>query len=161
MNCLLKRKVDILTITESKLNSSFTTTQFLINSYSKPFTFDRNWNGGGRNIYWNLRKVKWLLFSTYHPPSESDDFYFSHVSNFLDAFSSIYDRFLLVDNLNAEDSGKTLFNLLEKHNAASIVKDKTWFKGLANPSCIHLFITYPTLMFSKYNCLFHRPIRFP
>ena len=51
MKCRLKRKVDILTITESKLNSSFTTTQFLTNSYSKPFRFDRNWNGGGVLLY--------------------------------------------------------------------------------------------------------------
>ena len=40
MKCLLKGKVDILTITGSKLNSSFRAAQFLIDGYSKPFRFD-------------------------------------------------------------------------------------------------------------------------
>ena len=49
--CLLKGKVDILTITESKLDSSFTATQFLIDGYSKPFRLDRNRNGVGVLVY--------------------------------------------------------------------------------------------------------------
>ena len=75
----------------------------------------------------NLRKVKWLLFSTYDPPSQSDDYYFSHVSNRIDAFNSTYDRFLFVGDFNVEDSQETLFNFLENHNAANIVKEKTLF----------------------------------
>ena len=39
----------------------------------------------------DLQKVKSLFFSTYHPHSQSEDYYFAHVSNFLDAFSSAYD----------------------------------------------------------------------
>ena len=81
------------------------------------------------------------FFSTYHRHSSSEDYYFSHVSNFLDAFSSTYDRFLVVGNSNAEYSKETLFNFLEKHNAANIVKHKVCFKSLDNPSCIDLFIT--------------------
>ena len=49
--CLLKGKVDILTITESKLDSSFTATQFLIDCYSKPFRFDRSRNAVGVLLY--------------------------------------------------------------------------------------------------------------
>ena len=86
--CLLKGKVDILTITESKLDTSFRTTQFLIDGYSKPFRFDRNQNAVGFLLYvrediacresrnnkfsndideiineLNLRKAKWLFFN--------------------------------------------------------------------------------------------------
>ena len=88
--CLLKGKVDILTITESKLDTSFRTTQtqFLIDGYSKPFRFDRNRNAVGVLLYvrediacresrsynfsndideiineLNLRKAKWLFFN--------------------------------------------------------------------------------------------------
>ena len=42
MKCLHKEKFDILTITEIKLDSSLTTTQILIDAYSKLFRFDRN-----------------------------------------------------------------------------------------------------------------------
>ena len=81
------------------------------------------------------------FFSTYHPPSQSEDYYLSYVSNCLDALSSTYDRFLLVGNFNAENSKETLFNFLEKHNAANIVKDKTCIKSLDNPNYIDLLIT--------------------
>ena len=37
-----KRKSWISTITESKLDSSFTTKQFLIDDVAKPFRFNRN-----------------------------------------------------------------------------------------------------------------------
>ena len=84
--CLIKGKVDNLTITENKSDSSFTITQFLIYGYSKPFRFDRNRNAVGVLLYvredivsrevksenlsidinkifieLNLRKVKWLF----------------------------------------------------------------------------------------------------
>ena len=169
--CLIKGKVDNLTITENKSDSSFTITQFLIYGYSKPFRFDRNRNAVGVLLYvredivsrevksenlsidinkifieLNLRKVKWLFFSTHHPPSQSEDYYFSRVSNCLDAFSPTYDRFLLVGNFNADYSKETLFNFLQKHNAANILKDKTRFKIV--------------LKLSKCNCLFNRSIRF-
>ena len=43
--------LDILTIQETKLDSSFPTGQFLINGYSEPYRLDRNRNGGGVMIY--------------------------------------------------------------------------------------------------------------
>ena len=99
LKLLLRGKVDILVITETKLDSTFPTSQFLI-GYSEPYCFDRNSNGGGVLIYvredipskpltdlklphdiegifveLNLRKNKWLLFGSYHPPSQSDDYF--------------------------------------------------------------------------------------
>ena len=151
--CLLKGKIDSLTITENKSDSSFTITQFFVDGYSKPFRFDRNRNAVGVLLYVRedivsrelesdnlpidinkifieliLRKVKWLFFSTYHPPSQSEDYYFSLVSNCLDAFSPTYDRLLLVGNFNADYSKETLFNFLQKHNAANILNDKICFR---------------------------------
>ena len=46
--CILKEKVDSLTITE---NSSFTSIQFLIDGSSKPFRSDRNRNVVGVHLY--------------------------------------------------------------------------------------------------------------
>ena len=42
----VRGKVDIFVLTETKLNSAFPTSQFLI-GYSEPYRFDRNRNGGG------------------------------------------------------------------------------------------------------------------
>ena len=43
--------IDILTIQETKLDSSFPVSQFLIDGYSEPYRLDRNRNGGGVMIY--------------------------------------------------------------------------------------------------------------
>ena len=45
-NYSLHGKVAILVLTNSKLDSSYPTNQFLIEAYSKPFRFYRNCNGG-------------------------------------------------------------------------------------------------------------------
>ena len=80
---------------ETKLGSTLPTSQFLIEGYSEPYRFDGNRNGGGVLIYVredipnkpltdhklphdiegifvesSLRKDKWLLFGSYHPPSQ-------------------------------------------------------------------------------------------
>ena len=43
--------IDILMISETKLDSSFPTGQFLINGYSESFRIDRNSQGGGIMLY--------------------------------------------------------------------------------------------------------------
>ena len=108
---LVRGKVDILVITETKLDSTFPTSQFLIGGYNEPYRFDRNRNGGDVLIYvreditdhklshdikgifveLNLRKNKWLLFGSYHPSSQSDEYFFNHVKNGLDIYSKFYD----------------------------------------------------------------------
>ena len=51
LKILIKDKVDILLITETKLDSSFPENQFLIPGFSKPFRKDRNRHGGGLLLY--------------------------------------------------------------------------------------------------------------
>ena len=88
---LIKCNIDILMISETKLDQSFSTNQFLINGFSAPFGLDRNDKGGGIILYIredipsmlvstesiqvesffveiNLRnKKKWLLCCSYNP----------------------------------------------------------------------------------------------
>ena len=48
---IIKGKIDILVITETKIDNSFPTSQFYIEGYSKPFRLDRNATGGGVIIF--------------------------------------------------------------------------------------------------------------
>ena len=43
--------IDILILTETKLDETFLTSQFLMDGFSKPYRFDRNKHGGGVMIY--------------------------------------------------------------------------------------------------------------
>ena len=47
----IEDKIDISLISETKLDSSFPTWQFVIKGYSTPFRLDRNQNGGGLLLY--------------------------------------------------------------------------------------------------------------
>ena len=48
---LVKGILDIVVVTESKLDESFPQQQFLMEGYNLPFRADRNGNGGGILIY--------------------------------------------------------------------------------------------------------------
>ena len=163
LKLLIKGKIDILIITETKLDDSFPTEQFTISGYTKPYRLDRNRNGGGVIIYIredisskqinnfkfhddienifievNLYKTKWLVCGCYHPHNQNDQYFFNNLGNALDKYSQDYER-LLIGDFNAEDTEPCLSEFLYEHNAENIVKDKTCFKSLNNPSCIDLF----------------------
>ena len=89
----------------------------------------------------NLFKAKWIVCGCYHPPSQDDQYFFNHLDNALDKYTQNYDRFLLIGDFNAEDSERCLSEFLHGYNAENIVKEKTCFKSLTNPSCIDLLLT--------------------
>ena len=166
LKTLIQGKIDILVVTETKLDATFPDEEFMMEGYSKPYRMDRNRDGGGIIIYvredipskqlkkhcfpgdiegifveLNLRKIKWLIFGSYHPPKQPDSYYFNNVSNSLDLYRQNYNNFLLIGDFNSEDTEPILSQLLHAHEAKNIVKDKTCFKNPDNPSCIDLFIT--------------------
>ena len=51
LKLIIKNKVDILVITETKLDSSFPDSQFIIDGFRQPYRLDRNKHGGGVMIF--------------------------------------------------------------------------------------------------------------
>ena len=166
MQLLIKENIDILIVTETKIDDSFPMPQFFIKGYSEPYRLDRNKHGGGIMIYVredipskilkkhifpnnieglfveiNLRKSKWLIFGTYHPPNQNDNYYFDSLTKALDLYNDYYDKFLLAGDFNAEENEPCLNSFLSQYDAKNLVKDKTCFKSAANPSCIDLLLT--------------------
>ena len=58
----------------------------------------------------SLKNNKWLLFGTYHPPSQNSSHYFSEVTKALDFYKSNFESFILIGDFNKEDSDKDLFD---------------------------------------------------
>ena len=141
-------------------------TQFHIDGFRKPYRLDRNKFGGGLIIYvredipctqlkkhsfpgdiegifleLNFRKCKWLLFGTYHPPSQNDSYYFNTIGKALDVYDKSYDKFLLVGDFNAEETEIVMSTFLNTYSLKNLVKEKTCFKSLQNPSTVDLFLT--------------------
>ena len=48
---LIKSEVDILLVSETKINDSFPSAQFQISGFLTPYRMDRNGNGGGIILY--------------------------------------------------------------------------------------------------------------
>ena len=51
LSYFIKNNIDMITISETKLDSSFPNGQFQIRSYSEPYRLDRNGNGGGVLVF--------------------------------------------------------------------------------------------------------------
>ena len=49
----------------------------------------------------NFIKSKWLLFGTYHPPAQNDQYFFNCIDKALDTYSN-YDNALHAGDLNAK-----------------------------------------------------------
>lgn len=166
LKLLILGNIDILVVIETKLDDTFETANFILDGFSEPFRRDRDSHGGGVLIYvrndipskelgdhtfpsdiegifveLNFRKSKWLLFGTYHPPSQSDEYYFSKVSNSLDIYLPKYNNFLLTGDFNCEDSEPILAEFLGNYGAKNIQREFSCFKSAAHPSCIDLFLT--------------------
>ena len=113
---LISGKVDILLISETKINGSFPPAQFLIPGFSEPYRRDRTENGehgGGLLLYVsvnipskmiqspciegnneslfveiNLYKKKWIVGGTYNPSKLTTQNHINYLSKCLDSFVS-------------------------------------------------------------------------
>ena len=62
---------------------------------------------------------------------------------------SYYDKILLTADFNAEIHDHYLESFLYQHELKSLVKEKTLFKSISNPSCIDLFLTNTPISFQS------------
>ena len=108
----------IMVFTETKIDASYPNSQLKIDGFKKPYRLDRNAFGGRILIYVrqnipsrqlkkhkfadniegvfveiNFYKSKWLLFGTYHPPSQNKNFYFENVGRALDLYTQVMIEF--------------------------------------------------------------------
>ena len=159
---MLHDNLDILLISETKIDSSFPTAQFQIEGYTT-YRFDRNANGGGILLYIredvpstllnfdmsiesfyieiDIRKKKWLLVGTYNPNKNLISNHLKEIGKNLDNYSPKYDNFILLGDLNSEPTGSAVKEFCEINSCKNLIKDDTCFKNLLKPSCIDLIIT--------------------
>ena len=164
--------IDILVITETKIDNSFPTKQFLMAGFSEPYRIDRNQHGGGILVFVrddipchslitknipieallleiNLRKKKWLLCCSYNPHKSSVANHLYELQKMLDIQSANYDNFLLVGDFNAEPKDKEIVDFCQTYNMQNIVNDFTCYKNHNKPTCIDLMITNRPKSFLK------------
>ena len=175
LKTIIRGKMDILVITETKLDDTFPTNQFLIDGFSLPYRFNRDRRGdkgGGVFIYVredipcrelkshktpdnfegifleiNLRKIKWLLFGGYNPHRENTPNFLTQLTPILDYYLSTYDNYLLLGDFNSETQEETMKEFCDTYNLTNLIKEPTCFKNPLNPSSIDLILTNRTRRF--------------
>ena len=101
----------------------------------------------------NFRKCKWLLSRVYHPPSQSDQYFFDRLDNALDVYSN-YENILLVGDFNAQIGETCLDTFLYQHELKNVNKEPTCYKNSENPSHIDFILTNNPRSFFKTSTLF-------
>ena len=162
---MVKDNIDILMVSETKLDSSFQQAQLRIEGYAPPFRYDRNSHGGGILLFTgediptkiisitplndfeaifvelNFRKKKILLCCSYNPHKNLISNHLNILGKILDTQMKIYENFLIVGDFNSEMTESAMKNFCGTNHLHNLIKDPTCFKNPDKPSCIDLLLT--------------------
>ena len=171
----VKGSIDILMMSETKLDESFPIGQFLMDGYRDPFPLDRNENGGGILLYVredipfkllsfssniegffveiNLsNKKKWLLSCSYNPKRSQISNHLSKLSKDINIYLTKYDQLLFLGDFNAGVEDTSMKNFCSSYNLRSMINKPTCFKNPDKPSCIDLILTNCSRSFQNSSC---------
>ena len=118
--------LDLLLVSETKLDDSFSQAQFLKNGFCMPYRLDCCSNGGDLMLYIredkpshllteykppenveclfveiNIRKKKWFLSGSYNPDKNNISNNLHHLNKCLDVYLKHYDNLLILVDLNS------------------------------------------------------------
>ena len=162
---IINRNLDIILLSETKLNDSFPSAKFMLKNFGIPYRLDRNSNGGGLLLYVredipskflkvksdcniesicvevNLRKRKWFINGSYNPNKSFLSNHLECLNRIIDEYSKLYQNFLFLGDFNASVSEKCLEEFCNLNGLTSLIKKPTCFKNPDKPTCIDLILT--------------------
>ena len=145
LSYMIGNKIDILMISESKLDDTFPTFQFVIVSFIEPFRLDRTRNGGGIILYVKnnitvtllpsytlpedvglfveilIGNFKWLFRCSYNPHKSMITYHLQEIRKVLEFYTSIYEKILLMGDFNSEMSEASLNSFCNLYNLKCLV----------------------------------------
>ena len=170
LKAIIENNLDILLISETKLDDSFPDPQFIIDGFSPPFRVNKDTRSGGLLLYVrdhiltkeininsnfslsadsmqgicleiNFRNRKWFLFGGYNSQKKNIGNYLDYVEKILDSHMSKYDNFLIMGDFNSETNESAMMDFCSIFNLHNLVKEPTCFKNPQNPSSIDVMLT--------------------
>ena len=161
----------ILIIIGTKIDETFSLSQFHVVGFSKPYRLERNRNDCGIIIYIredipnklltrhrfskditelfievNFRKCTWLLYRRYHPPSSTDQYFFENIDQALDVYCT-NEKVILGENFNSKVGKNCIDTFMYHHHSQNINTQP--YKNPNNLTCIDLFLTNRSRTFTK------------
>ena len=166
LTSLVKDKIDILMVSETKLNDTFPLNQFEIDGYSQQYRLDRNRHGGGIIVYVKdnlpskevssldlsnhvesifieitIGKTKWLLGSGYNPRKSNISCFLSHIGKEIDKNLISHDNIIIIGDFNCPVYENEMTEFCEIYNLENLIKHPTCYKNPSNPSSIDVILT--------------------
>ena len=169
---VVKDYLDILIITETKLDGSFPHSQFSMDGYSTQYRQDLSIVSGGVIIFvredlackkvndinvsgegifleLNLRKIKWLLFGGYNHKKANIDKFLKELTVKVEPLLSKYEHFLFLADFNLEVTENILNEFCETYSLKNLINEPTCFKNPNNPSSIDVILTNKSRSFQN------------
>ena len=160
----VKGTVDVLMISETKIDDSFPIVNFLIDGFSQPYRIDRNSSGGGIMLYvmedipsnllkvesltkegfyveLKLRSKNWLINCSYNPNRNAIGNHLEALSDFLDFHSSSYNNIITLGDFNVGVKEPHMKMFYEHYSLQNLIKQPTCHKNPSRPTCIDLILT--------------------
>ena len=175
LKLLLGKSLNIICISETKLDETFPTVQFAMEGFSKPYRIDVTSNSGGLLFYvkanlpsklirfynfpneiqcipkeLNISTKKYALLSIYRPQNQNINFFLEKLSEALDIYSKHYENICIFGDFNATPENNHMINFMSNQCLSNLIKGPTCFKS-ANGSTIDLFLTINKYLFQKTN----------
>ena len=172
LKSIISGNIDILLITETKLDKSFPHPQFASRGHKHPFRLDRTADGGGLMIFVRddipckrmnthknienfeciffeirLRKTNWLFAGGYNPRKENINDFLNYLSTSLDHYMGKYDNIFIMGDFNSEVTETEMTEFCETYNLTNLIKEPTCFKNPRNPSSIDILLTNRPMSF--------------
>ena len=158
-----KGNVDILVISETKINESFPDSQLKIDGCSSPHRIDCNEKGGRIMLLFRedlpvkvlavdkgnescfveviLKKTKWLINYSYNSTKNNISSHLESLSRNLHSCTSKFENILMIGDLNISMQDNNIKHLCESYNLKSLTKVPTCYKNPEIQSCIDLILT--------------------
>ena len=132
-------------ISETKIDDSFPTGNFLTGDFSKPYRLDRNSLGGGISLYVredipsnlfqvetkpiegfyaeiNLHNDKWLINCAYNPHKNTIGNHLRALSEKLDIYSSSYSNFIILGDFNIEVKEQQIKAFCDNYGLKNLIR---------------------------------------
>ena len=169
----VKGNIDVVMVSEAKIDDSFPVGNFVIYGFSTPYRLDRDRNGGGIMLYVkedipsnllatdeknhiesfyvevNLRNEKWLINCSYNPNKTMICNHLDALNTYLDLHSATFEQILILGDFNVGIDEQHMKAFCDNYNLTSLIKQPTCYKNLSNPTCIDLILSNTPRSFQR------------
>ena len=162
LKLLQGKSLDIICISETKLDETFPTVQLAIEGFSKPYGLDVTSDSGGLPFYvkadlpsklirfynfpneiqcipieLNISTKKYALLSIYRPPNPNINFFLDKLSEALDIYAKHYENICIFGDFNAIPENNHMINFMSNQCLSNLIKGPTCFKSENDPQLIY------------------------